>query len=359
MNIIIFFSLFLFSSELRYGPYINMATDSSINLRYGLSNPQKSWLSWGINPKCDIYLTFFAPQKNINTTLYGLQPEKEYCYVLYLPVENSTYSYIASSSTFYTLNNSSSPFSFIIFTDLNLGFSNQLDDALTVMIDSHTRFSVYFGSITKISENEVPSYFLNYAKFISKIPFYIPLIEQNFDYEKEGPITDFQRFFYFSYSGIFPYYYYVDIGNMRMIFIDTIKSQLNKGFYFKQIEWLKNILSSTTKDWLVIVSNSNIYPENPEETTGFERMIDIINNNNVDFVIQFGSFKYARKKSLTTDTLILWVGENNVEVRQDANFFDFISNVDGIIKFIVNQKRIDIIYLDYNLKEVDHLVYQK
>lgn len=359
MKILFSLSFLLFSQDLSYGPYLNMVTDSSVNIRYGFSNPKKSWFSWGIYPRCDMYLTFFAPQKNITTTLYALQPEKEYCYILYLPVEDSTFSYIASSATFYTLNTSStSSFNFLVFTDINGGFNEKLKDSLGLVIDTDTRFAIYFGSITKTEENDIPSYFLNYSSFISKLPFYIPLIEYNFDYERTAPVADFSRYFHFSSNGVSPYYYYVDVGGVRVIFIDTIKSQLDKRFLSRQIEWLKKTLSSTSKDWVFIVSNSIIYHSDPQQGSELKNISDIIESHNVDFIIQFGDIKYARRKNLTTDSIIIWLGEKKREGYKEE-FFDFASDIDGIVKVSVQDKKVEVFYLSYALKEVDHLVYQK
>ncbi|MCX7905695.1 MAG: hypothetical protein N2446_03220 [Elusimicrobiales bacterium] len=339
-----------------YGPYILNATDNTITLKYALNKPIKSWLGWGIYPKCDTYLTFFGPQKNVVSTIYGLQSDKNYCYTLYLPVENSTFSYIFSSATFHTITNSTSlPFNFIVFTDLN-GYASEICNSLDFIIDTRTQFAIYFGSITENSSNGIPSYFSNYSKFISKIPFYIPAIEHNFDYEKGLINKQFQNYFYFSYNGISPYYYYIDVGTVRLLLIDLIKSKMSKKFFLEQKKWLEKTLETTSKDWIIAVFNTDISVMD-EET---EKIIEILSNKGVDLIIHYGNSKYLRRKIFHNNNLeIISLSIGEKVLSDDVEYFEFKSDIDGIIKINIDYKKLEIFYLDFQFKEIDHLVYQK
>lgn len=365
MNLIILLINVLFSSELSYGPFISHISDTSAVIRYVIKEPSPSWVGWGINPKCDMYMTFFAPQKSITLPLYLLQSAREYCYKIYLPLENSTFTYIASSSTFKTLSVSTdNAFNLIIFTDINQTYSNDISSAINNLIDANTQFVIYFPGEMEIDNENQFVFFKKYSNLIRKIAFYIPVTEYVFDHDKNSYLKDFYKMFIFSYNGINPYYYYIDMGNTRLIFIDVVNSKINSKFLSIQKEWLKkNIVSSYR--WTFIIANGILFgEENPE----INKLSEIVSKANVDLVIQFGEDVYSRKKIITENenqiNLITlgkrkenFIGENNVS---DYSYItEFQTNTDGIIKLSVDNIKSEISFFDQEIKKLDNLVYQK
>ncbi len=367
MNIFFFLISFAFSSEINFGPYLTAVNDSSVIVKYVLKKPSISWVSWGINPKCDMYMTFFAPQKFITLPIYALQSGKDYCYRVYLPVENSTFSYIASSSTFTPFYiSSASTFNFIAFTDLNSGYSTDLYNLLKNVMEDKPMFAVYFGSMTK-SNDENYDFFARYAYFIKKIPFYIPIIEQNFDYQTSSALRDFVRFFHFSYNGNSPYYYYFDNGNARFVFVDLIKSQQDSRFLSNQIEWLKKTFSSNQKTWLFVISNDNLFSYDSQK---IKKIHDVIIKYNPDFIIQYGSKGYSREKisynNSQLQSIVITLGEKrdfnineSKNIEQAVLVNEFKTDYNGVLKLSVNPSKVELTYLDYSMKKLDYLVYQK
>ncbi|MGC9069796.1 MAG: metallophosphoesterase family protein [Elusimicrobiales bacterium] len=367
MKLLFLLLSFVFPSEIGFGPYINAVTDSSAIIKYGFKRPSISWVSWGISPKCDMYMTFFAPQKSLTLPLYALQPGKEYCYRIYLPIENSTFSYIASSSTFMPFNiSSTSSFSFVVFTDLNSGYSYELDNLLKKIMEDNIMFSVYYGSMTK-TDNGYYQFFSRYAYFIKKIPFYIPVIEHNFDYQTSFAVKDFARFFYFSYHGNSPYYYYFDNSNARFVFVDLIKSSQSPRFLADQLEWLEKTLSSNKKDWLFIILNDSLFSSN---LPGIKKISQTIIKSKPDFIIQYGNKTYRREKIYYDDShfeaILITIGEKQIlnydEIQSGEGRMivsEFETNEDGVLKISVDSLKTELGYFNLDIKKLDSLVYQR
>lgn len=354
MKLMLITIITIFSNNIEYGPYIDILTDTTISLRYSLKTPKQSWFSWGLSPKCDMYLTYFGPQNKVTTNLYSLQSDKEYCYNIYLEVDNSTFSYIASSSTFKTFNKSTSTeFNFLVFTDLNKNYQEVVEN-LNLTIDSKTVLAILYS---EIGQDYQLNYFYNYSKFISKIPFYLPLTENNMDEQYKNPKKNFQNLFRFSYNGNPPYYYYVDVANTRFIFIDLIKSNFNKSFYIKQMEWLENIALISNKDWIFIITNTKI--SNKENNPQIVSLLDRLKKYRVDLIIEHGQIDYSRSKKYfdNDEIIIISIGKSN-EYDLNTEQLDFHSNKNGILKVTISSRKMELYYISQN-NTIDHLVYQK
>lgn len=341
-----------FSTDLEYGPYIDILTDTTVGLRYSFKLPKQSWLSWGPHPKCEMYLTFFGPQKKVTANIYALQPDKEYCYRIYVDLDNSKNSYVAYSSIFKTFTKSTSTeFNFVAFTDINADIQ-QIIDMLNIAIDTKTALAILYSEIEEDNDHK---YFLNYSSFISKIPFYLPLIKNNMDELTKKPKKNFLNLFRFSYGDKPPYYYYIDIANSRLIFIDLINSNFNKTFYLKQKEWLENTALVAEKEWFFLILNTKM---NDEESVFLKKL----RKPNIDLIIEFGENTYYRSKKIidNKEIIVVSLGTNlkkNDEI--DVNYHtDFYSQIRGVLKIKVDSKKMELFYMNQN-QTIDRLVFNK
>lgn len=343
------------ATYIEYGPYINSIDETFIGLRYTFSKPVESWLTWGEAPQCKRYLTYFPPQKNVSTFLYGISPGKNYCYNVYLPIENSTYSYIASSGSFYSLfSSSTSIFNFILFVENS---TSDIISLLDLNITTNTQFVVYFptSDISMIPDTNIPRYFDIYSKFIKDIPFICPLTEFVYNFETKTIDNNYLKFFTFDPSnGFSPYYYHLDIANTRIIFIDLIASLNHPKIFKEQINYLKKVLSNTSKIYNIIVLNQRIYPE-IEINKNLSVITKLLSDSKVSLVIQYSNYPYERGIFLESNydnTVYITLGyPSGFEGGLNA---EFSSNENGILKIDIAHS-IDIQYINYSNKIIDRI----
>ncbi len=121
MVVLLYFFLNLNASFLQT-PYIDNISINEASIGYETDADKPLWLSWGEFPRCDRYIMPSFKKRQI-LNIYGLKPQKKYCYNFILSMDNSTNTYIASSGTFTTFYEESiSSFNFIVIG--NTGLNN-------------------------------------------------------------------------------------------------------------------------------------------------------------------------------------------------------------------------------------------
>jgi len=372
------FILFLLSSVIFSGiingPYIDNLSNNSAFLRFTTDKPTISWFGWGEFPKCDKYITFLPFKKDHTINLYGLKSDTKYCYSIFLPLENSTYSYVASSSTFSTfMDESKSTYSFVVYSNTALNTDEENKKIVSLILSSHTdiNFVINLGNFLKKDNNDFifPLEFGDIAKIF---PIYTVLGSNEYKFFDGGLLLDeYRKMRGFSKNGVSPHYYYVDISNSRLIFLDgnpKIKNSLSLKKGSKQYNWLEEVLSfSKSKKWIFVLLNEPIYPSfNIEKNSDIE---DLFIKYHVDFVFQNGE-NYLRTKKIKygieSDDGIFYVnigkiitdGSNQYNQIDDGTI-DCLYNKKGLLKVSIEDKKILLDYLDLDGNFIDKFVYSK
>lgn len=377
LYITLFFALNLCSTSITRGPYFNYLDKENATIRYLLDKADISWFAWGENPYCDKYLTPMIPKENNYINLYGLKPQKDYCYKIYLNIDNSTYVYVASSSTFKTFyDDTVSSFSFIIMGntgynsfDENLTISSSIFIFLDVMFFINTGNISQDGTITSIDDN----FFKPFSNIIKSYPIYLTLgpIEYGNSAEKDEYNflkENYTKYFY-SINGFFPHYYFFDVANARFIFLDNnslngIKSAPSLKVGTKQYKWLEDLLkSSKNKKWIFVVLNSPLYPYVVEDNETRNNLEELLLKYNVNFVIQNGYDNYLRTKPIKygvydeNGIMYLVVGGSNFyNNEKDSEVTDTYFNEKGFVYFKIHETYAEIIYYNLSLESLDKFV---
>lgn len=260
------------AARVERGPYLeNMATDmATVRFRADVSTP--AWLSYGVVPDCERFLTSFAQTKEQKVTLFGLTPDTTYCYRVYLPADQSTGVYKAAESSFTTFRGEDKPqFSFLAFGDSGSGSQEQRELAVQ-MEKFRPDFVLHTGDMVEsgLDSDADAQYFKPYAGLLARVPFFLTL--GNHDYGKDLRAPEGRGFIKANYApfhsvpltGLPPHYYFFDQGNARFFVLDTnafdgakFAPTLEPGS--KQYKWLERFLAKTEKEWKFVVVHEPVY----------------------------------------------------------------------------------------------------
>jgi len=357
----------ILSASIINGPYIDNISKDSACFRFTIEESTISWFGWGEDPKCDKYITPLLPKKDQVVDIYGLKSGVKYCYSIFLPLLNSTYTYLAASSTFTTFfDETKSTYSFIIYSNTFLNTKDENKRIVSIILSSHTdiSFIINLGNFIKKTDTE-----FIYPGDFKDIALSFPIYTLNGEHEHNDKdiLYHYGKMRNFSKNGFPPYYYYIDISNSRFIFLDRNldngSDSLKKGS--KQYRWLNEVLKfSNNKKWIFIFINKPLYP-----FSYFEKDFDLEElflNYKVDFVFQNGK-NYIRTKKIKygieDDEGIFYItlGEidENLLIENDDPIIDCNYMQKGIIKVSINDETLSLDYYDLDLKLIDKFLYSK
>lgn len=400
MRFVSFFLAFTFlgnlnAAKLLRTPYIENASKEYISFKYIVDIQTRSWVSWGEYPRCSKYLTPMPVKENQIVWLYGLKQNTEYCYNIYLPVENSTFSYVASSSTFKTFfDETVSSYTFVVIGNTGYNTSEyniKLASSVIEISSDNLNFLIHTGniSVTGVDSDADEVYFKPFADVLKSYPVFIALSKGDYgnNFSKNEGVKfleeNFNKYHALPRNGIYPHTYYVDISDSRFIFIDTsyylgIKDVPSLDIKSKQYKWLKSALSySKNKRWLFIVMNMPLY--STAETLS-EEVKDNLENlfikYGVDFVIQGYNRVYERTKPIKngvySENGIVYLtvgGGENMENEDTGENVDAENNTHGYIDFSSFKKHfayvrvegdsLEIKVYNDNLNIIDQFYYRK
>ena len=72
------------ATQLVRGPYLEDPTQTTIVLRWQTDTPSPGWLEYGPAPRCNQIMTVTPEAYNHKAVLYGLVPNQDFCYRLYV-----------------------------------------------------------------------------------------------------------------------------------------------------------------------------------------------------------------------------------------------------------------------------------
>ncbi|MEF3279577.1 MAG: metallophosphoesterase [Elusimicrobiota bacterium] len=379
---LIFLVSHLKSATIVRGPYLDYLSSNSATIRYSVDSPEITWFSWGEFPKCNKYLTVTTPKKNQYVNIYGLKIAKKYCYMIYLPVSNSTHSYLASSATFTTFYDETvSSFSFIVIGNTFLNSPDQ-NIALSSAIFSFPdiNFIIHTGNISNGNLLDHDTYyFMPFSGILKSIPFFISLGLKEYGEIKEKTNSyrflgeNFSPYYRFARNGFSPHYYFIDSGTSRFIFLDNnnlneIDSapSLRKGT--KQYQWLEETLKySNSKKWRFVVLNHPIYPSSIGGEDIKEGLEELFLKYKVDFVFQSGNKYYLRTKPLKYGVpdeggvIYITVGGGDLYLSEIEASEIIETQIDSrvFLNIKIDERKIDISAFDCSMNLLDRFVYSK
>lgn len=300
------------------GPYLENPTPTAMTLRWQTSTPVVSWLEYGPVPRCNQIMTLTPAAYNHKAVLYGLVPNQDYCYHLY--VENSAKDGVQEpiDGTFRTLFSAERKVvSFLALGNTGSFFPNDPSDSSNqarqeiarLMANEKADFVLHTGNLTHSGLNADADWelFKPFEDVFKKMPLIAALGPNEYgpqrnDRESKSFLhTNYTRYHDMPWSNATPKYYYFDTANARFIVLDT---NIAEGAVWApeineesaQTKWLKTTLSSAGDKWKIVVMNTPAYSTGalgPSQEVA-DAWVKIFETYRVHLVLQGGDADYER-----------------------------------------------------------------
>lgn len=330
MKKIILFSLILFSvssiwaAHIIRGPYIEDPTQTTMILKWQTDERTPSWLEYGPAPRCNQIMTLTPESTQHRAILYGLVPNQDFCYRVYInnAAENGVQEPV--SGTFRTLfSPERKVVNFLAIGSTGADIPLPLPDGTilpdeaaqsrsqlaALMEQEESDFLIHTGNMTHsgLNADADREFFEPFKNVLAKNPLFVALGPNEYGPERESRDsksflrTNYSRFHDMSWSNATPKYYSFDTANVRFIFLDTNIAQgavwaPEIGPESAQIKWLKSTLSTAGEKWKIVVMNAPAYStgqKGPNDEVA-ENLVKIFEDYRVKLVIQGGDQDYER-----------------------------------------------------------------
>ena len=304
-----------YGAQIIRGPYLENPTPTAMTLRWQTSTPSPAWLEYGPAPRCNQIMTLTPAAYNHKAVLYGLVPNQDYCYHLY--VENAAKDGVQEpiSGHFRTL--FSPERKVVTFLALGNTGAGPEDSAAAsarqaladLMAQEEADFVIHTGNLTHsgLNEDAVLELFKPFVEVFKNKPLLVALGPNEYGPNKASrdskPFlhTNYTRYHDMPWSNATPKYYYFDTANVRFIVLD---SNLVEGAVWApemdeesaQTKWLKTTLGSAGDKWKIIVLNAPAYSTGQTGSSQgvFENWVKIFEDYRVNLVLQGGDPDYER-----------------------------------------------------------------
>ena len=299
------------------GPYLENPTQTAMTLRWQTSTASPSWLEYGPAPRCNQIMTVTPAAYNHKAVLYGLVPNQDYCYHLYVQNGAKTGVQEPVSGTFRTL---FSPERKVV-TFLAMGstgtYPEDEDDTqdtsrqqiAQLMEREQADFLLHTGNLTHsgLNADADAELFSPFTQVLKNIPL-LAAVGPN-EYGPEKTSRDSKSFLYNNYtryhdmpwSNATPKYYYFDTANARFIVLDTniVEGAVwapEIGEESQQTKWLKTTLASAADKWKIVVMNAPAYSTGVGGSSQeiYDAWVKIFEDYRVNLVLQGGDPNYER-----------------------------------------------------------------
>jgi hypothetical protein len=317
------------------GPYLEDPTHTTLILRWQTDTPSVSWLEYGPAPRCNQIMTLTTAGTKHKAVLYGLVPNQDFCYRIYVqnsaadgvqePVsgsfrtlfsaERKVVKFLAIGSTASGAEDASSS----ALTDLSfpsvIGDSLQQDNAAArqeiadLMAQEKSDFLIHTGNITHsgLNEDADAEFFTPFKEVLRHHPLFVAVGPNEYgpdrsDRESKSFFrTNYSLYHDMSWSQGTPKYYFFDTANARFIFLDTNDAvgaawapEISEKS--KQTQWLETALSSAGDKWKIVVMNAPAYSTGPKGPNAkvAETWVKLFEDYRVNLVLQGGDADYER-----------------------------------------------------------------
>ena len=319
------------AAQLVRGPYLEDPTQTTLVLRWQTDTPSVSWLEYGPAPRCNQIMTISPKGTQHKVVLYGLVPNQDFCYRVYVsnraqdgvqePVSGSFRTLFSAERkviNFLAVGDTGSP------AAVDEAGNPQPDEAAqarsniaALMAAEKSDFLIHTGNLTHsgLDVNANAEFFSPFQNVLRNTPLFVALGPHEYGPDRADRASksflaaNYRRFHNMSWSNATPKYYSFDTANARFIFLDTNAAQ---GAVWApeldeksaQITWLKSMLASGTEKWKIVVMNTPAYSsgENGGHPEIFKNLVQIFEDYRVNLVLQGGEADYER-------TFPMWRGE--------------------------------------------------
>ena len=326
------FSLPVSAAQIVRGPYLEDVTQTTLILKWQTDTATPSWLEYGPVPHCNQIMTLTPAAYNHRAVLYGLVPNQDFCYRVYVENRAQTGVQEPVEGTFRTL---SSPDRKIVNfmaigstanaqestssdeTDLSGGApAVQADAAVTpraelaaLMEKNDSDFLIHTGNITHsgLNEDANAQFFAPFRGVLRKTPLFVALGPNEYGFNRQSQDSqsflrsNYSRYHDMTWSNATPKYYSFDTANARFVFLDTnitqgISAAPEIGEESAQVKWLKTTLSSAPEKWKIVVMNTPAYSTGTHGSNAEVKnnLVKIFEDYRVKLVLQGGDKDYER-----------------------------------------------------------------
>lgn len=343
--LLVFCTCAAYGAQIIRGPYIEDPTQSTMVLRWQTDEPTPAWLEYGPSPRCNQILKINPEGTQHKAVLYGLVPNQDFCYRLYVynssrdgvqaPVEGSfrtLYSAERKEVHFLAFGNTAqtapapeqqSPLLAGLFgkkEEVAAEPSVSPKELLaSQMAQKDADFVIHTGDLTAsgLNEDADAEFFTPYKDVLKETPLFIAIGANEYGPDRDNrdskPFvrTNYSRFHDMSWSNATPKYYSFDTANARFIFLDANAAY---GAVWApdideksaQYQWLRTTLAGAGEKWKIVVMNAPMYSTGQKgpanEAAAY--FVPLFERYGVDLVLQGAEANYER-------TFPMYQGEPN------------------------------------------------
>lgn len=318
------------AAQIIRGPYLEDPTQTTLVLRWQTDVPTPSWLEYGPAPRCNQIMTVTPEGYSHKTVLYGLVPNQEYCYKVYVynqaqdgtqePVtgnfrtlfsaERKIVQFVAVGSTAKTDVATPQETETSLFSSTPEDDSAQARQRIADAIHQEKGdFLIHTGNLTLsgLNTDANDEFFTPFQSVLRHFPLFIAVGPNEYGPNREKResksffATNYRRYHDMTWSNATPKYYSFDSANARFIFLDT---NVAEGAVWapeiteksNQITWLKNMLATAGEKWKIVVMNAPAYSSGARGSNNevFVNLVKIFEDYQVNLVLQGGDSNYER-----------------------------------------------------------------
>ena len=315
--ILLLLPLISFSAQVVRGPYLEDPTQTTVILRWQTNERTPAWLEYGPQPRCNQVMKISPEGTDHKAILYGLVPNQNFCYKLYVYNEARDGLQAPIEGTFRT---SYTPerkeVHFLAFGNTageNTGAKVLLSEQ---MFQQQADFVIHTGNITAsgLNADADAEFFVPYRELLSSTPLFVALGANEYGPERDNRDsksflrTNYTRYHNMSWSNATPKYYSFDTANARFIFLDTNATYgavwaPDLGEQSAQYKWLKTTLAGAPEKWKIVVLNAPLYSTG-ELGPAYETaalLVPLFERYGVNLVLQGAEADYERTFPLIKD----------------------------------------------------------
>ena len=300
----------LFATQVVRGPYIEDPTQTTMILRWQTDVATPAWLEYGPAPRCNQIMKISPEGTEHKAVLYGLVPNQDFCYRLYVYNEAQDGTQLPVEGSFRTLYSAERKVvNFLAFG--NTAGDNPGPKALLAaqMAQKNADFVIHTGDLTAsgLNSDTDAEFFTPYKEVLAKTPLFISLGANEYGPNrterdsKSFVRSNYSRFHDMSWSNATPKYYFFDTANARFIFLDANAAYgavwaPNIDEKSAQYKWLQSSLSSATEKWKIVVVNAPMYSTGAKgpANEAAARFVPLFEKYGVDLVLQGAEANYER-----------------------------------------------------------------
>ena len=301
----------VFAAQVVRGPYLEDPTQTTLVMRWRTDEATPAWLEYGPAPRCNQIMKISPEGTDHKAVLYGLVPNQNFCYRLYVYNQARDGVQNPLEGTFRTLYSPErKEVHFLAFGNTGGNANPPAKQALSAqMADKKADFVVHTGNLTASGLNaDADSEFFNpYRAVLESTPLFVAIGANEYGPNKGSQDSksfvrsNYSRYHDMTWSNATPKYYSFDTANARFIFLDANAAygavwapELDEKS--TQYSWLKTTLAGAGEKWKIVVLNAPLYTtgEKGPANVAAASWVPLFERYGVNLVLQGGEANYER-----------------------------------------------------------------